>query len=472
MRAKHIRPGPGAPPRAVGRGGFDVTVGTLWRALRKESWAFLLLLFYVAWEYWRPQAIWPVIDVVPWGTVTLLAAMAAFFLGGERGRSFHPMDGLFILFCIWVFGTIPFAFDPEEAAGQWAVMGTWVLMYFLVTNVVVTPRRMLLFWVGLMVVFLKMSQHGARTWALRGFSFANWGVSGSPVWFQNSGEFAMGMVIFTAMSWCALVAVRPYVSTWFFRIGVALLPTTALMSVLASSSRGGQLAAVVVVAVLVAQSRLRFRAVALAAVVLTIGWQILPPEQKERFAVMGSEDDATGQARLTHWEAALETVQDRPLFGVGYENWLTYYRTTNPIYVQEIHNTFLEVPAELGIPGALMFFALVAGSFVTNARTRRRTRTIRGHWGRILNGMARGLDVAMVGLLVASVFMSVLFWPVYWMGFALAVALSETSRRLTTAHPVPPHAPHPGRLRVRSAPGARPVPALTRTSEVPIPRPA
>jgi O-antigen ligase len=228
----------------------------------------------------------------------------------------------------------------------------------------------------------------------------------------------------------------------------------------------------VVVAVLVTQSRLRFRAVAIAAVVLAIGWQVLPPEQKQRFAIMGSEQDATGQARLTHWNAAIETIKDRPLFGVGYENWIPYYRTTRPIFVQEIHNTFLEVPAELGIPGALMFLALVGGSFLTNAGSRRRARGIPGHWGRILHGMAKGLDVAMVGLLVASVFMSVLFWPVYWMGFALSVALSETTRRLKAAQPVPTRAPHPGHLRARSAQWARPVPVMTRTSEVSTPRPA
>jgi O-antigen ligase len=396
-----------------------------------------------------------VINVIPWGQVTIGLAVAAFFILGERGRGFHPMDGMVILFTFWVFATIPFAWSPEFAIDRWASMASWMIMYFLVSHVVVTSRRMLLFWAGMMVVFLKMSQHGARTWALRGFSFEAYGVTGSPVWFQNSGEFAMGMVMFVAMSWCVLVAIRPYVSGKFFWIGAALLPLTAIMSVLASSSRGGQIAGLVVIALLVAQSRLRFRALAMAAVVLAIGWAVLPPEQKARFAVMGSAEDETGQARLTHWGAALETIQDRPIFGVGYENWLPYYATQNPIFVQEIHNTFLEAPVELGIPGALMFFGMIAGTFVMNARTRRRVRPVAGPWGDIFNGMAKGLDISMVGLLVASIFMSVLFWPVYWMSFALSVALSETSRRMALRVPQPVRNPRVARM-------GGPAPALAR----------
>ena len=421
----------GRPKAALRLPKLDIRA--IWRWLRQEPAAFHLLLFYVAWEYWRPQAVWPVIDVLPWGTLTILAACAAYFLGGERGRRFHPMDGLFLLFVVWVFGTIPFAWNPEVAASEWETMATWVIMYFLVSHVVVTPRRMLLFWGGLLVVFLKMSQHGARTWVERGLTFAPEGVTGSPVWFQNSGEFAMGMVIFTAFSWYFLVAVRPYVSRRLFWIGVGLLPTTALMSVLASSSRGGQLAALVMVVLMVGLSRVRVRALALAAIVLAIGWQVLPEEQKARFDTIGTEDDRTGALRLMHWEAAVETIRERPLFGVGYESWRAYYRASGSTAVQEIHNTFLEAPTELGIPGGLLFLAMLVGSFVTNARNRRRARAVDRPWGPIMYGLAKGLDVAMIGLMAASFFMSVLFWPVYWMNFALTVALAETSRRALAA---------------------------------------
>jgi hypothetical protein len=102
-----------------------------------------------------------------------------------------------------------------------------------------------------------------------------------------------------------------------------------------------------------------------------------------------------------------------------------------------------------------MFFGMIAGTFVMNARTRRRVGPLAGPWGDIFNGMAKGLDISMVGLLVASIFMSVLFWPVYWMSFALSVALSETSRRMALRVPQPVRNPRVARMGGRAPALAR-----------------
>jgi hypothetical protein len=51
--------------------------------------------------------------------------------------------------------------------------------------------------------------------------------------------------------------------------------------------------------------------------------------------------------------------------------------------------------------------------------------------------MGLGLDLAMIGLFVASFFMSVLFYPVYWMAFGMTVALAEGTRRSSASVPRP-----------------------------------
>jgi O-antigen ligase len=174
-------------------------------------------------------------------------------------------------------------------------------------------------------------------------------------------------------------------------------------------------------------SKVRLRNFLLAGVVIAVGWLIIPDEQKARFETMG--EDNTSQARFTYWRRSLEVAADNPLFGVGYQNWFSFYEEEYGVRRMEVHNSTLEGAVELGIPAAALFLAMVALSFRMNFKTRRRARG-KGDWGTVFTGMAWGLDAGMVALFLAGQFMSVLFYPMYWMAFGLTVALSEVSRQL------------------------------------------
>jgi O-antigen ligase len=207
---------------------------------------------------------------------------------------------------------------------------------------------------------------------------------------------------------------------------IALLTGTALISIIASSSRGGQIAVAIELTLLyVLTARVRLRSVVIGVATAAIGWSLVPAEQKARFQTMG--DDNTSQLRLIAWEGARQATREHPVTGVGFENWSDYYSSAGGDG-REIHNTVLEATAELGFPGLFFFLGAIGASFVMNGRTRRRARS-HGEWAAVYRGMAIGLDVAMVGLFIAAQFMSVLFYPTFWMAFALTIALAETVRR-------------------------------------------
>jgi O-antigen ligase len=281
---------------------------------------------------------------------------------------------------------------------------------------------LLLFWLAFFLVHLKMSQAGARSFVARGFTFTDYGVMGGPGWFSNSGEFAMEMAAFVGMSLCFLLALRGRMSKRRLNFLIALLTGTALITIVASSSRGGQIAvAIELILLYLLVAKVRPKTIVIAVATGVIGWTVLPAEQKARFQTMG--DDNTSQIRLIAWATARQATAEHPLTGVGYENWQVYYDST-----REIHNTVLEASSELGFPGLFLFLGAVGASFVMNARTRRRAKR-HGEWASVYSGMARGLDMGMIGLFIASQFMSVLFWPSFWMAFALTTALAETVRR-------------------------------------------
>jgi len=413
--------------RSLEEGLFRLRIRVLWAEMRKEPLAFWFLSAYVVVEYLRPQRIYPVLDTLPWGRVSIAACLVAVLFGRGFKRSFHSMDGLVAAFFFWVVLSCIFAFNPYASWEAWEEFVSWPILYFLVTHIVLNPKRLFLYWLGFFVVNLKMSQHGARTFIHRGFSFSAWGATGSPGWFQNSGEFAMQMVGFLAMSWCFFIALKPFLSRNRLWLMLAIFPATAVLSVMASSSRGGQLAAGIVFLALALVHKVRIRTLVAGAMAVWIGWLALPAEQKARFETMGEDD--TSQARLTLWREARQVVAAHPVFGIGYANWRPYHQARTGREGEVVHNTVLEAASELGYPGAAMFLALVGMTWITNRRTRRRARRL-GEWGRVFRGMAIGLDLALLGFFVAAQFMSVLFYPIFWMLFAMTTSLSEVSRRM------------------------------------------
>lgn len=395
------------------------------RAFASEPVAFWAVSFYLFIEYVRPQQVWRAIDVLPWGDLALGGTAVAFVLYIGRLRKGNLADGLLALFSLIVLLSMVFARYPDvsfrEAEGYWL----WIVVYFLVTHIVTTERRLFLFW-GLFLLFsLKMSQHGTRLLISRGFGFADWGATGAPGWFHNSGEFAIQMCIFFPMGLYFCLAFRDRWPRWKFWGMMALLPGTALLALVATSSRGGQLAGAVVVLFMVARSRYRVRGLVTAALVIAAGWLITSDEQKDRFRVMG--DDETSQARLTYWRHGREIAARNPLLGIGYKNWLPYYLTR---YGEgEVpHNIFIEAASELGYTGFLSFLLLIGATFVLNARTRR-VASASDDWATFLRHASMGLDAALIGYLVAGFFVTVLYYPFFWMNLTLAVCVYQVALR-------------------------------------------
>jgi O-antigen ligase/tetratricopeptide (TPR) repeat protein len=84
----------------------------------------------------------------------------------------------------------------------------------------------------------------------------------------------------------------------------------------------------------------------------------------ERLLSVTKTDDESNQVRFRLWQHAIDYTKHHPLMGCGIGNWkiasIPYQRTiTNDLYVPiHAHNDFLEVFAELGIPGGLLYLAI------------------------------------------------------------------------------------------------------------------
>jgi O-antigen ligase len=396
---------------------------------REESTALWILCFYILIEYIHPQSMYPVLNFIPWGQTSILLCFLSVFVTGSRANGFGVMDKMFIAISVIVIVSGIFAWSPAASLQYWGTYATWVLMYFCIVSILTTPNRMFLFILFFLIINLKLSVHGAKSFAARGFSFTHWGLSGPPGWFNNSGEFAMQMVVVFSMSWSILLASKEYIKSvirwWLLLI---LFPVTMALTVIGSSSRGGQIALTVIIFILFLKGKNLLRKALLLTIVLYFSLHFLPAEQVARFDTMG--DDQTSQLRIMHWENALEVIKNNPL-GIGYYNWRRYYASHfDVIRVEEIHNTVLQAFVELGYPGGILFLVMLLAVFIMNVRTiREMDRLDRAEAG-IMAAVARGINLGLLGAFIASLFMSVLFYPTFWVAFALTSALRHISKKL------------------------------------------
>jgi O-antigen ligase len=362
-----------------------------------------------------------------------------------------------LLFTGVVLASSALAYDPGYSFKfvNISLYLSWLLVYYAISTSINTEEKFFVLMLAFLLYNLKMSQHVVKVWVSLGFGFSQWAAVGAPGWFHNPGELAIEMVIFLPLSFLFYRALRAHWSRakgWFF----LFLPFSALVAIAAASSRGAQLAAGMVGLWLLLKSRYKVRGVLLAVVTALAVYLALPAEQRERFSEMG--EDKTSLNRLVLWEHGIEIAGQHPLLGIGYKNWIPYYRANYVAGGQLPHNIFVEAGAELGYTGLAVLLFLIGASFHVNHRTRRLARRHGGR-GTLPELMAHGLDAALLGYLVAGFFVTVLYYPFLWVNLAMTVALHGSVRN-RAPDAVPPGAavPHGRRGRV-VVPGTGPAQA-------------
>lgn len=405
-------------------------VNDLWSFLVAQNLAYWATCAYLIVEYVRPQQLFVIFEGWPLGQVALGAALVGLLISGQLPAVKGLTSWLLLAFTAVIVLSSFGAFDPEKSFSQWRLWFSWVVIYFLIVNVIRTRQQFFFFLLLWLLSHYYMSQGGAKQFAFRGFTFDSYGVVGAPGWFQNSGEFGIAMCMFVPVAWHFYLACRKHLTRlrMLFVIG---MPITATLSVLGSSSRGALLGLGVVALWSVLLTKHRVRAIVGTLVIGTMVWVLMPKEFTDRFESAG--DDYTSQTRMTFWKAGLDMAQSYPVLGIGYGNWLPFYDRYFRVLsaakndptgrLQLSHNIFIQCVAELGFLGLGVFLALIYATFRLNGRTRALARAGPGPPDDFLAELARGLDGALIGYVVSGFFVTVLYYPFFWINLALTTAL-------------------------------------------------
>ncbi len=403
---------------------YQVKVKEIWEYLKGEDALFWLVNIYLFFEYVRPQTLYPAIDVIPFTRIIIIVSLGVALMKGRLFAVRNPMNNLLITFFVVILLSSFLALDTGVSYSKLSDFIVWMIIYYLIIGTITTENRFFIFMLAFLLYSFKMAQYSFRGWANFGFGFSDWGTGGGPGWFENSGEFGVQMCVFFPLALCFYLALREIWPRWkkaFF----ALFPVLALTSMISSASRGALFGGGAVLCFLLAKSKYRIRGLIALIIVAGLVYIAIPPEQKMRLQDMGK--DRTSITRIERWEKGLEMAKMYPLFGVGYSNWSV---ANSKIFGKDSglsHNVFIECVSELGYAGLTIFILMILYTFINNHRTRVIARTgLNGH--SFFPLMSHGLDGALVGFLASGFFVTVLYWPFFWINCAMTVALHTAAQ--------------------------------------------
>lgn len=193
-------------------------------------------------------------------------------------------------------------------------------------------------------------------------------------------------------------------SRWWQKIiafGAAGLMTNAVMF---SFSRGGVLSLMITVGfafALIPKQRKHYVALAVASMVVI---RLAGPQVVARFAtvfVAAEERDASAQSRLDLWADCWDAMSHQPVFGVGPDHWPLVVERYGWPPGKEAHTLWLQIGAELGLPG-IAFLA----SFYVYCLWRLWPMRRSGVYEESLVGPARMVIASLVGFMVSAQFVS------------------------------------------------------------------
>jgi O-antigen ligase len=234
---------------------------------------------------------------------------------------------------------------------------------------------------------------------------------------------------------CTLVAALPLTLALSPRrrlARVALVSASALLTLaaIATLSRGAMLALFAIVVFVLARRAVPVRATLLAGVLtLIIGLigayftraEVLRALAQKQFIGQHNID-----SRLLRWEAALRMLAQQPALGMGPGGFRSEYSAASNLAELDLpanrfvaHNAYLEVGAELGLPGLVVFVGLLATAFLATEIALKR-----GFDRRI----AVAVQASLLANAVAIIFLSGQYFFSLWSMIAVGCAVGIRAR--------------------------------------------
>jgi O-antigen ligase len=411
------------------------------RGVKPAAWDLLLVCVavHIANYVGRMPQLFPVLSPLKPALVAMVLAIGLYLLhqSGVRrvGLLRSPTTTCLLGLMLWSVLSVPGALYVGLAFQSWTDFALTVVMCLVLAGSVRSVRdveRLVLVYFGVTVLYTGVV---LARFPLGGDDPESWRLGN--LYYYDSNDLAT--LIVSAMP-LGLYSVLGQRRRLWVRVLAAVGLVILAVGLTRSGSRGGFLAFLAVVAFILlgfttipARSRLVGLVVVLAVVFATASDQYWNQMQ----TILNPRRDynvASDEGRLKVWERGVGYMADHPVLGVGVGNFRVAEGTIAPkarlrergvgVRWQAAHNSFIQVGAELGIPGLLLFIALFASVFTSLRRVARHALGADPP-ARDVSRLAQTIMAALVGFVVGAFFLSLAYTTMLYVLAGLAVALRK-----------------------------------------------
>jgi putative inorganic carbon (hco3(-)) transporter len=413
---------------------------------------FGLLTSMLAFFILRPWDLFPVLGAVrPMMLITSLT-IAAFLLSRPVIEFWNVRPAkLLVVFLGVICFSVLFSYWKSQSFSIATDYLKQIALFILIVNLVKTHDRLRMF---IAVFVAACTYHGVA--AIIDFSAAGGArLTGiAEPYFGDPNDLALSLVMVLPLAWWLSSVVA---SRWI-RLAIYCSMLAMIAGVIASQSRGGLLALIAAMAVLIGyQGReiLGTLTMTLAAAV-AFSVLVLPADVFERYRTITEyQKDESAVTRLAVWKAGVTMCADHPLTGIGagafesvYGQYYIDRKRAGNIW-RAAHSSYVEIAAELGVFGLAVFLAILSSAVVLLIQSRQvLNRLARFHpVGSVdLVGPLRSLNAALLssvgGFLVGAAFLSRGYDMIFMIILSLIAVVSRKTQSfadgISGADPVPP----------------------------------
>jgi probable O-glycosylation ligase (exosortase A-associated) len=403
------------------------------------------ILAYLIVEYARIPAMFPVLQPLQIGKIVVIVTGLIWVLRSVFTRKLKfvsdPLNRIMVIWVFIVIGSSFFALNSKFAHQGVIDFLKWVIIYFLIINLVDTlPKWQWFMWLLLLLNF-KLSQFQIRQF-MAGYDmtsspdrFITEGVgAGSTAFFGNAGDFGVAMCVVAPLAFYLVKAVKSKT----LKVGGIIFFSGFVFSILKCGSRGAALALCVMAFFFWLRSSKKIQSGILILLFVIGLWASAPEAWKGRFVSAADyQQDVTASQRLKLWEAGLRMTIENPLLGVGINNFSPNYAARHHTPGEAgipwaPHNIFVQAGSELGVLGLLTLLLVMFLVFKRNHETRRLywQNNLKNDW---IANFTHALDLSLIGYIVSGFFLTVLYYPHLYIIMTLAISLNQIVRKQVIA---------------------------------------
>jgi len=355
---------------------------------------------------------------IRWGLIVGVVTIMAWLVSTERKAAVLSFTNLLILvFTAWISLTTYYALVPEAALIKWD-SAVRVMVLAIVANAMMTNKIRIhaMIW----IIALSIGYFGAKGGAFvlaTGGNYVVFGTAAGNLADQNQLALALAMVL-PLLNYLRLHSADPWV-----RRGLLIAMVLSVFAIVGTYSRGGLIGLAVVGSFMMVRSRAKVLTFVIVALAIALAVTFMPQQWWDRMATISEyEQDGSAVGRLTIWRVCLEIGLSR-FVGGGFsanEFAAVVLQIDPSVTPRAAHSIYMEVFAEQGVTGFLIWAALMASAWFSAwrlARAARRRPELQ--WA---GDLGRMLQASMAAYFAAGAFLSFGYWAGAYLFLATAVA--------------------------------------------------